>query len=157
MMMMMMVQSCQSIPKAPPPLSPALHPPDQQQSFKQKPKHFCFCRSVVLVSFALIFIFLSSPLPPPLLHSHTPLYSVQRREPHTYTPTSINSLLLTMNSQSWFSVCVCAEGGGLYSCPLTGGGGHHFFQSKRILSFLCFFEMCPSFPLSLYLYLTWRK
>lgn len=36
-------------------------------------------------------------------------------------------------------MCVCAEGGGLYSCPLTGGGGHHFFQSKRILSFLCFF------------------
>ena len=33
MMMMMMVQSCQSICKAPPTSIPALPPPDQQQSF----------------------------------------------------------------------------------------------------------------------------
>lgn len=57
----------------------------------------CFCCSVVLDSLALIFIFLSSHSP--RLHSHTPLYSVQQRATHTYTP-SINSLLLTMNSQS---------------------------------------------------------
>lgn len=108
MMMMMMVQSCQSIHNAPPPLSPAPPLPDQQQSLKQKRQNFfpSFCRSVVLDSFYFYFCF----LPPPLLHSHTPLYSVHKREQHTHTPT--HKQFVVNNKLSVLIQCVCTGGGG---------------------------------------------
>lgn len=131
MMMMMMVQSCQSIPKALPPLSPALHPPDQQQSFKQKPKHLFL--SLRRSRFFRFFSFLpSSSASSPL--THTFIFSSVERAAHIHTDK--HQQFVVNNEPSVLIQCVCVLREGGYSCPLTGGGGHHFFQSKRILSFL---------------------
>lgn len=155
MMKMMMVQSCQSIDKAPPSLSPALHPPDQQQSFKQKPQNFSrlsFCCSVLRFSGSYFFISLSSP--PPLLHSRTPLYSVQQRVKHTRT--NEYQQFVVNKELSVLIQCVCWGRWGLYNCPLTGGG-EVFFQSNRIY-FIHFLKMSP-FPLSISVicHLTWTS
>lgn len=90
----------------------------------------------------------SSPL------THTFIFSSAERAAHIHTDK--HQQFVVNNELSVLIQCVCVcWGRGLYSCPLTGGGG--IFFSPRGFYLFFFFETCPSFPLSLYLYLTWRK
>lgn len=115
MMMMMMVQSCQSVnnacPSQPAPSRPAT-------VLKTETTNFPIPPSSVLDS--LIFFFLPSSSSS---SSYTLLYSVHRER---HTQQQINSFLLT-SSQSLFSVCArTGVGGGrraLYNCPFMEGGG----------------------------------